>query len=122
MAKRICLIIMIIFYIGAGINHFIHPLNYLKIIPPYLPWPQAINYLSGAAEIAGGLLLIFLPTRKYGAYLIIMLLILFIPAHIYMIQTGWCLRTGFCFPQWVIWLRLFPIQFILIAWACWYRK
>jgi len=122
MVKRISLIIMIVFYAGAGINHFVHPANYLKIIPPYLPYPQWINYLSGAAEIIASILLIFSATRKAAAYLIITLLIFFIPAHIYMIQTGWCISSGYCFPQWAIWLRLFPLQFVLIWWAWWHRK
>jgi len=122
MEKRISIILMIMLYIGAGINHFISPEGYLKIIPPYLPYHQLINYLSAAAEIVGGLLIAFPVTRKWGAYLIILLLFLFIPAHIYMIKTGWCLRSGFCFPQWAIWLRLFPLQFVLMYWAFSNRK
>ena len=122
MIKRISLVVMIIFYIGAGANHFWHPDPYYALIPPYLPWPHLINILSGAAEIILGILLIFSQTRKFAAYGIIALLIAFIPAHIWMIQNGWCTGTGFCLPVWAIWVRLFPLQFLLMAWAWWYRK
>jgi uncharacterized membrane protein len=49
-------------------------------------------------------------------------LILFIPAHIYMIEKGGCMSIQMCLPAWVAWVRLFPLQFILIAWARWYAK
>jgi uncharacterized membrane protein len=57
-----------------------------------------------------------------ATYGIILLLIAFIPAHIIMIQKGFCLSNGFCFPAWVMWIRLFPLQFLLILWAWSSRK
>ena len=111
MLKKISLVIMIIFYIGAGINHFWHPAGYYSIIPPYLPDHYLINILAGIAEIGGGLLLIFPATRKFAAYGIIVMLIAFMPAHIYMIQQG-----GIIAPLWLAWLRL-PVQGLLIWWA-----
>lgn len=122
MFKNISLIIMTVFYLVSGINHFLHPDNYYPLIPPYLPFPQFINIASGVAEIVLSALLIFPATRKFGAYGIVILLILFIPTHIYMIQKGGCMSITMCLPAWVVWLRLFPLQFILIAWARWYAK
>lgn len=122
MIKTIALIIMIVFYIVSGINHFLHPHNYYVLIPNYLPFPQLINIASGVGEIVFGSLLIFPKTRKGGAYGIIVLLILFIPTHIYMIQKGGCMSVQMCVPVWVAWVRLFPLQFVLIAWARWYAK
>lgn len=122
MIKRISLAVMILFYIGAGINHFWHPYPYYALIPDYLPWHTLIINISGGAEILLGLLLIFSRTRKIAAYGIIVLLVLFIPAHIQMIRQGWCTGTGFCLPAWVTWVRLFPVQFLLMAWAWWHRN
>ncbi len=118
MLKKISLVIMIIFYIGAGINHFWHPAGYYSIIPPYLPDHYLINILAGIAEIGGGLLLIFPATRKFAAYGIIAMLIAFLPAHIYMIQEGGCMgpKPALCAPLWLAWLRL-PVQAVLIWWA-----
>jgi uncharacterized membrane protein len=115
--KKIKLAVFCIFYFAAGCNHFVNPVNYLKIIPPYFPFKEFINYASGVLEISCSLLMLFSTTRKYSMYLTIALLIAFIPAHIYLIQLGGCVSKGFCFPSWVAWVRLFPFQFILIWWA-----
>ncbi|MEO5888613.1 MAG: MauE/DoxX family redox-associated membrane protein [Ferruginibacter sp.] len=115
--KRISLLLMAVLYIGAGINHFIHPDNYLLIIPPYMPWHSFINIASGVMEIVFGALLLFSKTRSLAAYGIIILLILFIPAHIFMIQKDGCMSATMCIPAWAAWVRLFPLQFVLIWWA-----
>jgi uncharacterized membrane protein len=96
--------------------------NYYTIIPDYLPNPVFINFFSGAAEIILGVLFLFTKTRKIAAYGIIALLIAFIPAHIVMIQKGFCLTNGFCLPVWALWFRLFPLQFLLMWWAWKCRK
>ena len=122
MFKKISLILLIILYASAGMNHFIHPTGYYSIIPPYLPNPYLINIAAGIAEIIAAILLILPNTRKFGAYLIVAMLVAFIPAHIYMIQKGGCMGAEICIPFWGAWLRLFPLQFILIVWAWWHRK
>ena len=122
MIKNISLIIMIIFYLVAGINHFLHPESYYALIPPGLPFHHLINITSGLGEIIFGAMLIFALTRKKAAIGIIFLLILFIPAHIYMIQKGGCMSEQICIPVWAAWVRLFPLQFILITWARWHIK
>ncbi len=50
------------------------------------------------------------------------MLIAFIPAHIYMIQMKGCMSEAMCIPEWAAWLRLFPLQFILMWWAWSHRK
>ena len=124
MLKKISLVLLIILYIGAGINHFWHPAGYYSIIPKYIPNHYLINILSGIAELILGTLLIFPATRKFAAYGIVLMLIAFIPAHIYMIQKGGCMgpKPALCIPLWGAWLRLFPLQFIMMWWAWWHRK
>ena len=35
---KVCLkYLLALFYVGAGVNHFIHPDFYLKMMPPSLP-------------------------------------------------------------------------------------
>jgi uncharacterized membrane protein len=122
MFKKISYILIPLFYIGAGINHFVHPDGYYTIIPDYLPNPVFINLFSGAAEIILGLLFLFSKTRTIAAYGIIAMLIAFIPAHIVMIQNGFCLSNGYCLPGWATWVRLFPLQFLLMLWVWKCRK
>lgn len=119
--RSILLYILALFFILAGINHFLSPEIYLSIVPPYLPLKSTINYLSGAAEILGGILLLFPKTRTHGSTLIIMLLILFIPAHIYMIQIAPFHLGEIVVTPLIAWLRL-PIQVLLICWTYWVGK
>lgn len=104
-------------YVAAGINHFVHPQFYTRIIPPWLPSYLRINYTSGIIEIILGLLLIFPGTRKPAAYAVIVMLIAFIPAHIYMIQITGCGAAKFCRMLLLVWLRLLIGQPLLIWWA-----
>lgn len=117
--------VLIVFYILAGLNHFINPDWYYGLIPDYLPNPVALNYLSGAAEIILGTLVIFPSTRKLACIGIILMLIAFIPSHVHFIEIGSCvdgvLPELLCLPPWVAWVRLVVIHPILIYWA-WYVK
>ncbi|MEO7523451.1 MAG: DoxX family protein [Ferruginibacter sp.] len=119
--KKINLLIMTFFYLAAGINHFYNPGAYYKIIPPFFSNAELVNVCGGIAEIVLGILLIFSQTRKIAAYGIILMLIAFIPTHIYMLQVGFCVNN-FCLPQWVLWLRLILLQPLLILWAWTNRK
>lgn len=112
---------MTAFYLLAGINHFRNPEAYYKIIPSYLPDHVLINNISGIAEIALALLLLVPATKRYACFLIIAMLIAFIPAHIYMLKVGFCVMN-ICLPQWVLWVRLIILQPLLIYWAWTNRK
>lgn len=120
--RKFSLLAMIAVYLLAGINHFIKPAMYYPIIPPYLPWPVTINIISGIAEILLAGMLIFKSTRRLAAIGIIIMLIAFIPAHVYMIQKGGCMSAAVCIPAWAAWVRLFPLQFVLMYWAWTNRK
>ena len=115
--KTISLLVLCSFYIVAGINHFWDPKAYYDLIPPYFPDHSLLNILSGAFEIIAGILMIIPVTRKPSAYLIIAILIAFIPAHIYLIQMKGCVSKKICVAEWIAWVRLFPLQFILMWWA-----
>lgn len=107
-----------VFFVLAGINHFINPGFYLKIMPPYLPWHLFLVYLSGFFEIVlGGMILIPALTR-IAAWGIIALLVAVFPANIHM-----AVNPGL-YPDIspiALWLRL-PLQGVLIAWAYWYTR
>ncbi len=58
---------MAVFYMGAGINHFVHPAFYLQIMPPYLAYPNTLVLISGICEFLSGILLFPLTTRHIAA-------------------------------------------------------
>jgi len=110
------------FFLAAGINHFIAPEFYLPLIPPFFSYPELINVLSGIGEILLGLGIMYFPTRSRAAWGIVILLIAFIPSHVYFIEIGSCIENGLCVPEWVGWFRLLIIHPILIFWAYWVAK
>ncbi len=120
--KKLNLLLLSGFYLFAGSNHFINPDFYNVLIPDYLPFHEAINITSGLAEILLGIGLLFFSSRKWAAYLIVSMLIAFIPAHIYFIQIGSCLEDSLCVPEWISWLRLVLIHPLLIGWALSVRR
>ena len=110
--------LLAIAFILAGINHFTNPAFYLKMMPPVLPAPLFLIYLSGFLQIAFGILLLIPKFTRWAAWGIIWLLIAVYPANIYM-----ALNTNL-FPEFnpaLIYLRL-PLQFVMIAWAFWHTK
>lgn len=114
--------LLIIFYFFAGVNHFIHPQFYLPLIPPYFTHPDAINWGSGAIEILLAIGVMIPTYRKLAVFFIILMLIAFIPSHVYFIQAGACMgEQSLCTPIWVAWIRLFPIHPLLMFWA-WYVR
>lgn len=109
--------ILIVFYVFAGCYHFINPDFYAGLIPSYLPNHKAINTISGFSEISLGLLVLFTKTRKIAGYLLILMLISFIPSHIYFIQIGSCVPNGLCVAEWVSYTRLLVVHPILMIWV-----
>ena len=120
--KKAAFWLLVVFYLFAGANHFINPSFYSGLIPPYLPWHDLINSISGIAEIILAVLLLLPRTRIFAAKGIIILLITFIPAHIYFIQINSCIPDGLCVPQWLGWVRLVLVHPLLMVWAWWCRK
>lgn len=104
------------FYLFAGSLHFVMPAFYLALIPPYFPYPEAINYASGAAEILLALLVAWPNTRALGAWGLVVLLLAFLPAHWYVIEQGGC-TASLCVPAWVAHLRMWAVHPLLLYWA-----
>ena len=106
-------------FIGAGVNHFVNPAFYLRIMPPYLPWPSALHLTAGFFEIVLGVMLLIPRYQILAAWGLIALLLAVFPANINMV-----INHDDKFPDFsimVLWVRL-PIQFVLIALAWWYTK
>lgn len=109
---------MAVLYIAAGINHFIHPAAYLKIMPPWLRQPQMLISISGVFEILFGLLIIAPRSRPIAAWGIIGLLVAVFPANIQMMVNYLHENNS---RLWIAILRL-PLQFVLIWWAYLFTK
>lgn len=116
MVGKISLWILIIFFVTAGVLHFINASAYYPLIPDYLPFPVFINYASGTLEVLLGLSMLPLALRSLAGWGLIILMIIFIPSHVYFIQQGGCVENSLCFPVWVAWVRLIMVHPLLIWW------
>lgn len=114
---------MVLFYLAAGVNHFRSPDFYFPLIPDWMGYKQLINAVSGIAEIVLAAMLLSASWRRQAAQGIVLMLLAFLPAHIWFIQRGGCVDPGgLCVPVWVAWVRLLIIHPLLIAWACSHTK
>lgn len=112
-------LILSLFFILAGVSHFQHPHEFERIVPPALPAPLTLVYLSGIFEILGGLGILWEGTRAVAGWGLVALLIAVYPANIYMATSGVKI-FGFPSQPWMAWARL-PLQFVFIAaviWSC----
>ena len=75
-------IIFAVFFIYAGIMHFIKPAFFKHFIPNGFP-KLTVNYIVGVIEFGLGLGLFFPEAVSYSAYGIFILLILFLPIHVW---------------------------------------
>lgn len=123
--KRPLLYVMGPAYVVAGVLHFLVPDLYVQIVPPQLPFPLALVYLSGLAEIALGVGVLHPRTRRVAALGLVALLVAVFPANVYMATSGVVVEGAPAFvgePDPVArWGRL-PLQAVLIIWAWWYTE
>lgn len=105
-----------LWFVLAGLYHFINPAFYLRMMPPYLPWHLFLIYLSGFFEVALGLLLLVPRYTRLAAWGLIALLIAVFPANVHMALNPQLFPD---IPPVALWLRL-PLQALFILWAYWF--
>ncbi len=107
------------FFIVAGVAHFVAPHLYDPMMPDWLPAAshRPLIYLSGLAELAGGIGVFTTHFRRAAAWGLIALLIAIFPANLH-VALNPAAGEAFGPSQTVLWLRL-PFQAAFIAWVWW---
>ena len=98
---------------AAGATHFVVPDAYARIVPPALPAPRALVYLSGVAELACAAGLAWPRTRRAAAWATAVLFVAVFPANLQMALDS---ADGSLLYRVVVWARL-PLQIPLVMWA-----
>ncbi len=111
-------ILLGVLFVVAGVMHFVAPGRYVQIMPPMLPAPGALVYLSGLAEILGGVGIMVPGTRRLAAWGLVALLIAVWPANLYMAMVP---ERFPAVPLWALWARV-PVQVPMIWWAWVYAR
>lgn len=100
----------------AGVSHFTSMReDFLRMMPPWIPWPRAMVYFTGICEIAGAVGLLLPEFRRAAAYALIAFFLAVLPANIHAARAGITLRGK---PATNLWLRI-PMQILFIAIAFW---
>jgi len=118
--KEILRGVLAVAIIIVGITHFIRPEQYARIVPPQLPNPLSLVYISGVFEILGGIGLLIPFVSVAAAWGLIALFIAVFPANINQAIQSIPI-DGIPHHPVLYWVRL-PFQAILIAWAYWYTR
>ncbi|WP_435063015.1 DoxX family protein [Halobaculum sp. EA56] len=123
--KRPLLYVMGPLYVVAGVLHFVAPKVYAQVVPPELPRPLDLVYLSGIAEVALGVGVLIPRTRRASAWGLVALLAAVFPANLHMAVRDVTVEGV---PAWMrdppdaaLWARL-PLQGVLALWAWWYTR
>jgi uncharacterized membrane protein len=106
--------LLALFFIGAGVNHFVQPRPYEKIVPPQLQGDaKRVVMASGVAEIAGGLGVLLPWTRRLSGVGLVALLAAVFPSNLYMALKP---ERFSAIPRWALYARL-PLQPLMMLWA-----
>ncbi len=102
------------FFVVAGALHFVVPRTYKRIIPEWVPTPEAMVYASGVAEIAGGVGMMVPARRRLAGWWLMATMAGVFPANLHMAL------NAEDYPQVPggavsLWARL-PFQGVFIAW------
>jgi len=79
---KVLIYVYILFFVGAGLNHFLNPQFYDALVPSLIPFPRVVHQFTGILEIIIPLLLLT-KYRKEAALAMIVLLVLLYGANLY---------------------------------------
>jgi uncharacterized membrane protein len=102
----------------TALGHFLFPKGMAMMIPPFIPFRIALVYITGAAEIAFGIALLFRASREYAGCALLIFFVLILPANIYAaihridLEKGTTTGPG---PSY-LWFRI-PLQLFFLYWV-----
>ena len=101
-----------VFMIFAGVQHFMNPATFLPFVPAFLPFRPAFVPLSGIVEILLGAAALVPALRSRAAWGIMCLMIVFLPLHVWDV-----FREQPAIGSHQAALMRLPFQFVFILWA-----
>ena len=115
--KTILCLVLALFFFFAGILHFVEVDSFAAIVPPLLPFPKVIVWVTGLMEIAFAIGLLVPKYRKLSGLWLAPFLLAVLPANSYMAMYNIPMGETTASPT-VLWVRV-VLQFPLIALILW---
>ena len=113
--RYVGLAIVILWFGYGGIAHFTSTPFFVRIVPPYVPLPVAVVYISGALELLGAIGICIPRYRQWAGNGLFLLTIAVTPANVYMWMNPQLFST---ISVTLLTVRLF-IQVLLLACIWW---
>jgi uncharacterized membrane protein len=113
--RKLSIWVLALMFASAGVLHLLKPAPFVRIMPPFVPFPAMIVTLSGMAELFGAVGILIPASRRLAGWAVVLLLAAVLPANVYMAQQNIQI-PGMPMSQWMLWLRL-PLQFLLMWWV-----
>ncbi len=111
-------VVLALAMISIGVDHFVAPDFFVRIVPRALPSPLFLVQLSGFFEVLGGVGLLIPRTRRAAGIGLVLLYVAVFPANVNMVLHP---ELGGSIPLWALWVRL-PFQLVFIALALWVSR
>lgn len=113
--RKIGLGIVVTYFLVGGIAHFVRPDLFASVVPPSLPQPLLLVYVSGVFEILGAIGVLLPRWRRRAGIGLILLTVAVTPANVYMWQHPELFPM---IPPTFLTIRLW-LQLVLIACIAW---
>jgi len=116
-AKLFICYLLALFFFVAGITHFTQDEAFAAIVPPLLPFPYVIVWITGLMEFVFAAGLVLKKFRRLSGFWLAPYLLAVLPANIYMAIANIPLGDMAASPT-ALWGRV-ALQFPLIALILW---
>ncbi|MEU4196549.1 hypothetical protein AB0E69_31905 [Kribbella sp. NPDC026611] len=105
-------------FVPAGVTVMPNHADMVRMVPPFLPFADALVYLTGVFELLGAAGLVLTATRKPAAYALAALFIALLPANIHAATAHVPFAGGAATPLW----QRIPEQILYLATALWIAR
>jgi len=114
-ARIAALCLVVLFFAIGGVGHFLATEAFVRIVPPWVPFPREVVYLTGVLELLGAIGVVLPRWRRAAGLGLMVLTVCVTPANVYM----WMNPALFpdVSPAFLFW-RL-PGQLVLL-WLIWW--
>lgn len=109
------LALVVVYFFGGGIAHFLSTEMFVQIVPPYIPFPRTVVYVSGVFELLGAVGICIPRWRQRAGNGLIALTLGVTPANVYMWMNPQLFPT---MSEALLFWRL-PMQVVLLALIWW---
>ena len=105
-------------FVPSSVTMMPNHADMVRMVPPFLPFEDALVYLTGVFELLGAAGLVVAATRKPAAYALAALFVALLPANIYAAVADVPFAGGEATPLW----QRIPEQILYIAVALWVAR